>query len=318
MTYATPPSSKRVKWLVVLVAIGLVAGPVGVRALPKEIVRWKIAAAAEARLNGDLARAEALLSDILRTDPTDVSTLLLRGVWRMHAHDYSGANEDFSRVLELQPSALRVHEMRSSVRLHLQLFDEAIQDADEVFAAYEKAEASGAEASWLEAWLDDWLRYFGFDQHLGRGYGLAHARNGRAYARAVANRDLDAALADINAAIRVVKPIAPSELPSLLDTRGFILYRLGEHQAALDDLNAAITQLDDSLVDDWPEYARKNSRDTPDPRQVQHRLLAKKETIAVLHYHRMLIHEALGNTANADTDRQRVVTLGFEPNDHLF
>lgn len=313
-----PPNSKRTTWLVVLAAIGLVAGPVGVRAFPQEVVRWRIAAAAEARLKGDSAQADKLLTEILESDSTDSATFFLRGRWRLHDRDYAGACADFSRVLELQPRVVRVYELRGTALLHLQRYDEAIADADEVFAFFEKSAAAPAATSKLEAWLDDWLHYFGIDLQAGRGYGLAHARNGQAYARAVANRDLAAALAEINAAIEVVRRLAPSELPSLLDTRGFVLYRLGEFQPALDDLNLAIAKLNSPLVDNWPDYARENSRNSPDPRQLQARLHAEKETLAVLSYHRMLIHTALGNTAEADVDRQRVVTLGFEPNDQLF
>lgn len=314
---AAPPNSKRVKWIVVLLTIGLVVVPVAVRGLPKEIARWKLAAATEAHLDSDAARAETLLAEVLQTDPTDASTLLLRGRWRMEGptkdRDYVGAAEDFTQVLKLHPREVNLSMLRATAFQHVQRHDEAIEDADTFVAAIENVASSSNES-----WMQDMLRFVGIEWSDRRTNFMAHARNARAYAKAVANRDLDAALKDANAAIEALKVVAPSELPSVLDTRGFIYYRLGDHQTALDDLNAAVATIESPLVDDWPQFARKSSRDSPDPRTVRMLLLKEKETIAVIRYHRMLVHEALGHTADADADRKRVVELGFEPNEQLF
>ena len=42
------------------------------------------------------------------------------------------------------------------------------------------------------------------------------------------------------------------------------------------------------------------------------------ESVAVIRYHRMLVLENLGRSDDAERDRQRVIELGFEPNDELF
>ena len=57
----------------------------------------------------------------------------------------------------------------------------------------------------------------------------------RCWARAEWGRELDAALADCNAAL-ALKPGSPA----ILDSRGFVQLRLGQYDQAIDDYDAAL------------------------------------------------------------------------------
>lgn len=105
-------------------------------------------------------------------------------------------------------------------------------------------------------------------------------------------------------------------LANVLDTRGFIYYRMGQHEKALLDLDDAVemlSQLEVSyrwLIESHPAVA--------DIRAVYSMQAQLKESRAVVAYHRGLIHQALGQNALADQDFARVRKLGFEPNEQLF
>ncbi len=55
-----------------------------------------------------------------------------------------------------------------------------------------------------------------------------------------------------------------------------------------------------------------------DIREITRREHRDKRSLAVVYYHRMLVHEALGRQEEAAQDRARVVELGCEPGEHLF
>jgi hypothetical protein len=55
-----------------------------------------------------------------------------------------------------------------------------------------------------------------------------------------------------------------------------------------------------------------------DKRAEQLDFARRSQVVAVIRYHRALVLDSLGQQAEAEKDRQRVVDLGFEPGDHLF
>ena len=61
------------------------------------------------------------------------------------------------------------------------------------------------------------------------------AFNDRCFARAIANRDLGAALADCNRALELL-----ANDTSVLDSRGFVYFRLGQFDKAIADYDAAL------------------------------------------------------------------------------
>ena len=135
-----------------------------------------------------------------------------------------------------------------------------------------------------------------------------------AYMRALAGIELDDALLDIDRALKF------DSNGSLLDTKGWVLHRLGRNEEALQILNQALEDLEsnwrsnqkleqflsrvseiagegttesdseskalgtglDQLLDEFPEVARILPEIT--------------DVLAVMHYHRMRIYESLGKT----------------------
>ncbi len=74
----------------------------------------------------------------------------------------------------------------------------------------------------------------------------ANNLNSLAYARAVALRELDEALVDINEALTY----APQN-PSYRDTRGWVLYQLGKYEEALVDADFAVTEMEKPTLLNW-------------------------------------------------------------------
>ncbi len=138
--------------------------------------------------------------------------------------------------------------------------------------------------------------------------------NGLAYARALANIELDEALRDVNRALELTGKQA-----ALLDTRGYIHFRRGAFESARADLNEAISLLE-AEQSAGGSQGKTKSRETTheDPREERRLKKERDHTLAVLLYHRLLILNELEAEVEADMDRKRIVELGFEPSEKLF
>lgn len=102
-----------------------------------------------------------------------------------------------------------------------------------------------------------------------------------------------------------------------LDTRGFLHYQLDQLTAARRDMHAA-TMMIDALCSTFPWQREAMKYRLVDIRRLnasQQDLLHAK---AVMHYHQMLVHEALGMKQAANKDRNQVIDLGYRPNEQLF
>ena len=104
---------------------------------------------------------------------------------------------------------------------------------------------------------------------------------------------------------------------NMLDTRGFLHYQLGDLKPALRDLQQAIDIMEtlDSNFDWQVEASRYRVTDL---RPLWNSQQVARQALAVMCYHRMLVYEALDRQPLADQDRQRVLDLGYEPNEELF
>ncbi|MCU0961892.1 MAG: hypothetical protein MUF48_17490 [Pirellulaceae bacterium] len=116
----------------------------------------------------------------------------------------------------------------------------------------------------------------------------------------------------LSAAIERVNRVA-----SVLDTRGFVLYRIGQLDAALEDLTRA------SQAGEWLSHAMDWILDETKHRVTDVRLILQRKhqdarTRAVIAYHRMLVLQALGRAEEAERDAQLVRDLGYEPGEALF
>ncbi|MGE0760672.1 MAG: tetratricopeptide repeat protein [Pirellulaceae bacterium] len=276
----------RFRWLGAVVAIvlivGIVVGPLVYLAAPGEITRWRIAAAEEKRLNGDMPGALQELDRALQKRPQDAQLLATRARWYLDAEQFDKSIADCDRVLELEPMNVGIRIIRSQALQYLGRHAEAV-------------------TQWKELLDSDW----------------GHAKssrpfilNGLAYARALANVELTQALADIDEAMR-----REGERHEMLDTRGFLYYRQGDFDRALKDLHRSV-----EIAREDYEKSKGSPRGftLPDPREQKLAMQEQAKQLAVILYHRGLAHEASGAKDEAQRDFQRVRELGFEPGEKLF
>ena len=117
---------------------------------------------------------------------------------------------------------------------------------------------------------------------------------------------------ELSVAIQRVRNIG-----NCLDTRGYTYYQLGDLQAARRDMQRAVDICQWSCTaKPWLLDAEKHEiMDIRERKKDEHRC---ERSLAVVYYHQMLVHEALGKQKEAARDRARIMELGCEPGEHLF
>lgn len=121
--------------------------------------------------------------------------------------------------------------------------------------------------------------------------------------------------------------VAPYDLPvaigrvsncaAVLDTRGFLYYKLQEFAAAHEDLERAVSGM--RWVDQAMSWLLDIEKDyAADVRQSLQEQRMHRQSLAVITYHRALTLQVLGKKQQADQDLQTVRELGYEPGEHLF
>lgn len=272
---------------VILIFVLLVCGPLAFSQFPTEVARWHQAAAVEAFLDGELDRAGQSLDRALEWAPGDVWLLLQRAAWERESGKYEQALATCDEALVRGESPARVYLERSQVYQHLGRWTDAVEDWRKIEDVVKRGEFAMSEATVL---------------------------NGLAYARALANLELDVALRDANRALELTGKNA-----ALLDTRGFIHFRRGAFESARADLNDAISLLEAERRPAAASAETKRRETTrEDPREERRLRREQDHTLAVLLYHRLQILEELEAEVEAAMDRQRIRELGFEPSEKLF
>lgn len=288
----TPPKAPRARrplpsWVRAVAGMLLVGGIAVLAALPA----WRRGGGAgltqlrlqQAHLkfeNGDLPGALRLADKAHQASPDDPGVALFRGLFRMENGDLAGSLHDLNRAAQLAPRGWRlyprIYSIRSRVYQRLGRHREAIADATENLA--------------LAAELDP------------------EPYNERAYVRAVAGVELEAALDDVQRAIDLeFRPNA-----AYLDTRGYIYHRLGKQQEALVDLDQALTLAE--AEGPWGLMPRGFRRaDANDAELRRH-----EEQLSVLYHHRGLVHQALGHEELSQRDLERSKELGYDPDKGVF
>ncbi|KQN30330.1 hypothetical protein ASF00_06065 [Sphingomonas sp. Leaf34] len=160
----------------------------------------------QARLaNGQLLLAAADIDKAAALSPDDNEVRLLRARLRVMSRDPAGAAEDMK-------VADRTLAAGSDDRLRLAGLYDSIDQPEGSIANY-----------------DAWLKMHGDDADRATAY------NGRCWARALLDRELDRALSDCNTALKLRPGSA-----SYLDSRALVQLRLGKLDAALADYDAAL------------------------------------------------------------------------------
>jgi tetratricopeptide (TPR) repeat protein len=155
------------------------------------------------------------LDQAIKLKPDLVPARLVRGQARLAGRDVTGATEDFDAAIRADPKTrLAVAQAYEGAGM----LDQAIAEADQWIAANPKA--------------DD----------------MPGALNNRCWARALLGRDLDKAMADCDAALR----LAPHK-PGFLDSRGLVRLRLGQLDGAIADYDEAL-KVEPNIA--WSLYGR--------------------------------------------------------------
>jgi tetratricopeptide (TPR) repeat protein len=254
-----------------------VVGPAVLPTVREVVVRWSLERAIASEGQGDYGAAVADLSRAIdwagSVDdvPLAKSRLLCwRAMLRIKNRDASGGLDDASMAVSYEPTGMQPWQVRALALFVLGNTDGSLE------AAQTAVDLVGD---------DD-----------------AEALNHRAYMRALAGRDLEAALDDIERALATSGPS-----PEFLDTRGYILHLLGRHHQAIDDLNVAI----DTAQNDRRRLLTLAGH--VDPQELAYRLLHADHSLAVMHHHRGLACRAAGLTGQADQDFAVAERKGFDP-----
>jgi tetratricopeptide (TPR) repeat protein len=256
-------------------------GPCAAFQATREVGRWQLALALRHWEAGEKELAQARFEAAERWLGDSPDLLMQRAAWRLEEGDIEGALLESNRAVAAAPGRVRSLIYRSHILQHAGRHAEAIADWQEIVR---QMEDEGPQSQ-------------------------AQALNGLAYARAVAQVDLDTALADVNRALEL--NTSAYAAPAYMDTRGYIHYLQGRYDRALNDLNPAVLGMEQVLA---PTNGR--SRLVAGP---QFHDLSNERGIAVVRFHRALVLLALGREKEAEVDLARVRELiGGEPDESLF
>jgi len=234
---------------------------------------WWIVKADQCYREDDLDGALNALNRAAARLPDDALIYDNRGQVRLELNDLTGALEDYNELIDLNPDFFGGYAGRGAVYQRLGRFREAIDDFTRAIALRPESDPTQL--------------------------------NNRAYARALGNMELEAGMADIEKALE----LANEANAAYLDTRGYLHYRLGHYDAALEDLNEAVA-LSESEAQRIADASANDKKESARGKRLER--LAREE-LAVLLHHRSLVHAALGNEEQAADDARRAEELGFDP-----
>lgn len=285
--------SRWARRMTVAVAIGLVGLPLVWAAIPAEVARWYQASAVES-------------------------------IW---SEDYESALQSLEQALDRSQENALYQVQKAAILIKLKRFTEAIEVCDGVSdenaipsVFYHRANAYqrlGEHRKALDeieklvdrAAADPPVRIVGI-----AGYpflfSYEDALNGRAYARALANVELDSALDDINVAF---ERMGNDDIAAYLDTRGYLYYLKGDYERANDDMQRAVSISEEEYPTEWFEKL-----EAEEAGYASMRAKLAREHMAVVYHHRGLVSDALGNQDEAQEDFQRALEYGYSPEDGVW
>ncbi len=235
--------------------------------------------------NDDLPGALPHLERALEWAPNQPKVRLLVAHLRLQAGDAEGALKEYDAYIELNPNYPGAYTGRAEVFRRLGRYDEAIADTNTA------------------------VKLSPDNDHA--------VLNNRAYTRAIANKELDPALNDIQRALQLA-PQPKSDLDETramyLDTRGFIYHRLGREDEALADLDEAITfyrQMFPAMV----KVAKSQDLGTKQLAQIKK---SWQQNLAVMLHHRGEVYQAQGQEELAKKDLEQADVLGYDPANGVF
>ncbi len=210
-------------------------------------------------------------------EPLDAELHRFRASWRLENKQIDEAMEDATRAVELRPNTSDPYLTRSIVFQRLGNHERAIADLD-------LAVKFGA----------------------GRN---DEALNARAYARALANVELEEGLADIGQALAAV----PNN-PDFLDTRGYLYLLHGDTDEALVDMERAVAVAQQQRAVQLDRIGRVAAS----PKQFERVKRLLDEKLSVMFHHRGEVYEKLGRLDEAASDLNKAEKLGYNPAEGVY
>ena len=215
---------------------------------PKDADAYVLRAQAAAARR-EFAEAIADYTKAAELAPRDAAILMQRGRMHLANREPELALADFDQALRLRPDDAEMRMTRGALQLRQKHMDLAKADFDAA-TGRERRFLVDAGALYMEAGLypeaiaefDAWL------SDLPRGATGAAALNDRCWARALWNHDLDKALADCDAAVK----LNPKNL-GFRDSRGLVLARLGRFDEAIKEYDSVLREQPKAA---WPLYCR--------------------------------------------------------------
>ena len=204
----------------------------------------------------DYGPAIADLSRAIALAPGEAEYPYQRGLAHLGAGQSDLAMADFDQALMLKPNDAPARLARA--RLHVAAHDKpaAIRDLEVAARSAPPEGELGLEIAGLFTMADDapaaisqydlWIRTHADDS------AQIQALNGRCWARAIFNQDLDKALGDCNRSLRL-----SAQNPTTLDSRGLVHLRRGELDLAILDYDAVLAATPKSA---WSLYGRGLAR----------------------------------------------------------
>jgi len=201
---------------------------------------------------GDVPGAFADYEQAIRLAPENIDYLRQRAILYLRAGQPLRAVDDIDRLLKLKPTDVDALMMRAQMRLRLDRKADVQSDLDAAAAAaprpsdrrldlavlYEATEQYSKAIAQYDLWIE------GHPDDNRRPIAL----NGRCWARAMANVDLDRALKDCNGALSRMP-----HNPAFLDSRGMARLRMGDYPRALADYDEALKAGSETA---WTHFGR--------------------------------------------------------------
>ena len=276
------PHSRRVIGILAgVVVIGILVAPWFVRKTRGIMAEMYRNRAHDQMIEGDLPGALENLDRAVAWRPGDMKLLHERAQVRLANHDLDGALADANTVLADSKKFTLGYLLRGTIHRRRGENLEAIQDATEAVKNSQDRDPMPL--------------------------------NARAYFRALANKDLNEALVDIQNALKL-----KGDDPAYLDTRGYVFYKLDKPAEALADFDQAIVSCEQTKKE--KDERRKafeslgNQRfELEEFQKLEFDLKALDENLAVMYHHRGETHEKLGNAQESKDDLEMAQKLGYDP-----
>jgi tetratricopeptide (TPR) repeat protein len=243
-------------------------------------------------------------------------------------NNLQGALASLDRAVGWAPNNGQVVALRMQLHLELRNWEAALGDS------YRAAELEEGDNGWVEGRLSalqglrrhrETAAFCGEMLRRARGSRITML-NSRAYARAHGEFELNEALDDIQEAIAAgrVDVDLPAESLStdaalrmhnlraaLIDTRGYVLLKLGKNEEALVDFEKAIAHSEAALAEQGRKIKDDRLRGVPRG-TIERRSKQFDEGRAAIVYHRGQAYEKLGRKAEAQADFAEARSLGYD------